>query len=187
MKKGAGANKGSSFEREICKELSLWWTDGDRDDIFWRTAGSGGRATNRMKRGLSTSGAYGDIMAVDASGADLLRLVCFELKRGYGQWCVLDAVDRRPGSKPSMVESFWMQASRSALDANARYAVVIFRRDQKQTMIMSSEGLLTELSRHRGPHRGNKILFIAGGELIFLMPLAEFLEYASPQAMRAIA
>lgn len=43
--------KGSVFEREICKALGRWWTDGERDDIFWRTAGSGARATCRLERG----------------------------------------------------------------------------------------------------------------------------------------
>ena len=38
------AYKGSEFEREMCKCLSLWWTDSKRDDVFWRSAQSGGRA-----------------------------------------------------------------------------------------------------------------------------------------------
>lgn len=37
--------KGSTFERLICKELSLWVTDEERTDVFWRSAMSGGRAT----------------------------------------------------------------------------------------------------------------------------------------------
>jgi len=41
--------KGSSFEREICTILSKWWTNNERDDVFWRTAGSGARATTRSK------------------------------------------------------------------------------------------------------------------------------------------
>lgn len=37
--------KGGNFEREIAKALSLWITNGQREDVFWRSAMSGGRAT----------------------------------------------------------------------------------------------------------------------------------------------
>jgi len=75
--------KGSSFERTICRELSKWWSFGQRDDIFWRTAGSGGMATNRGKQGLRTFGQAGDIQATDPAGQPLLSMFSFELKRGY--------------------------------------------------------------------------------------------------------
>ncbi len=57
--------KGSNFEREICKLLSLWWTNDKRDDIFWRTSGSGARATTRSKTKQKTFGQYGDVQATD--------------------------------------------------------------------------------------------------------------------------
>jgi hypothetical protein len=37
--------KGGAFEREVCKVLSLWVSHGERTDLFWRSAMSGGRAT----------------------------------------------------------------------------------------------------------------------------------------------
>lgn len=74
--------KGSNFEREICKKLSLWWTSGSRDDVFWRSQTSGGRATNRWKKGKRTYGSYGDIASVDPIGEPLLRYWTIELKRG---------------------------------------------------------------------------------------------------------
>lgn len=33
------AKKGSSYERHICKQLSLWWTKGKRDDVVFRIKG----------------------------------------------------------------------------------------------------------------------------------------------------
>ena len=51
MRKGGGKAKGSSFERLICKELSLWITGGEHQDVFWRSAMSGGRSTVAMKKG----------------------------------------------------------------------------------------------------------------------------------------
>lgn len=60
--------KGSSFERKICKDLSLWVSDGKRDDLFWRSAISGGRATVRAKKGQTTANQAGDITATDPMG-----------------------------------------------------------------------------------------------------------------------
>jgi len=48
------SRKGSTWERIVCRRLSLWISDGDDEDVFWRTHGSGGRATRRGKmRGKS--------------------------------------------------------------------------------------------------------------------------------------
>jgi hypothetical protein len=37
--------KGASYERAICKRLSMWVSNLHRQDCFWRSAMSGGRAT----------------------------------------------------------------------------------------------------------------------------------------------
>ena len=42
------AVKGGNFERNFCKNLSLWVSEGRYQDVFWRTRGSGGWST-RMK------------------------------------------------------------------------------------------------------------------------------------------
>ena len=67
MRKGGGNQKGSSFERKICKALSLWVSNGEHEDLFWRTAMSGGRATVARKKGRSVRQS-GDICAVDKDG-----------------------------------------------------------------------------------------------------------------------
>jgi len=77
--------KGQRFEREFCKRLSLWWTGGRRDDVFWRTVGSGAWVTMRKKRGMDAPRRqWGDVVAVDPEGEFLTEHVAFELKRGYG-------------------------------------------------------------------------------------------------------
>lgn len=141
-KKGRGQSKGSSFERLICKQLSLWWTDNERDDIFWRTAGSGARATTRARKGKdSTAGAYGDLTFLDTIGKPLLDLVCFELKRGY-KWDLLDLLDKRAGTKISMIESFWQQAQDSSNQAKVPYSAVIFKRDSRQACILINKAFV---------------------------------------------
>lgn len=68
MKHGGGKGKGTSFERDICTKLSLWMTNGQRKDCFWRSAISGGRATRLHKKGEQINTQAGDICAIDPAG-----------------------------------------------------------------------------------------------------------------------
>jgi hypothetical protein len=80
MKPGGGKQKGSGFEREICKKLSLWVSEGNSDDLFWRSAMSGGRATVRTKKGQKTASGQGDITAVTTEGNKLTDHFVIECK-----------------------------------------------------------------------------------------------------------
>lgn len=71
MRPGGGKSKGAKFERYICKELSLWLTGGRREDCFWRSAMSGGRATFQHRKGVDIR-QCGDITAVSAEGHTFL-------------------------------------------------------------------------------------------------------------------
>lgn len=55
---------GNNYEREISKKLSLWISNGESDDIFWRDLSSGARFTNRKKKEKETV-IKGDIVAID--------------------------------------------------------------------------------------------------------------------------
>jgi hypothetical protein len=68
VRKGGGKQKGASFEREVCVLLSKWVTNGVREDVFWRSAMSGGRATVGHKRGKQHSTQVGDISCIHPSG-----------------------------------------------------------------------------------------------------------------------
>jgi hypothetical protein len=71
--------KGTSFERDTCKRLSLWVTKGERDDVFWRSAVSGGRATTARRYGRHVE-VSGDITAVAPQGHKLTDFVHIECK-----------------------------------------------------------------------------------------------------------
>jgi hypothetical protein len=75
--------KGSAFERLVCRKLSVWVSgDERRGDLFWRSAMSGGRATLARKRG-ETSRIAGDIAAVSPEGhalTDFFYVECKHLK-----------------------------------------------------------------------------------------------------------
>lgn len=80
MKPGAGKVKGAEFERQTCKQLSLWISKGAREDIFWRSAMSGGRATIGLAEGKSHTSQSGDISAVDVLGFKFTERFYIECK-----------------------------------------------------------------------------------------------------------
>ncbi len=65
MKPGAGKGKGSSFERKIGSQLSLWLSHGERHDLLCRTVGSGGQFTTACGK----AGIPGDLRAQAGSVA----------------------------------------------------------------------------------------------------------------------
>jgi len=83
VKSGGGKQKGSAFEREVCKRLSLWITGGEKEDCLWRSAMSGGRATLAKRKGVNLSRQAGDISAVAPEGhrlTDRFYVECKHLK-----------------------------------------------------------------------------------------------------------
>jgi hypothetical protein len=137
--------KGADFERELCKKLSLWWTDDERDDVFWRTAGSGGRATMRGRKGASTYGQDGDIQAVDPVGKPLMDLVTIELKRGYAPATFADILEPTKKGTTPMYLTFFEQAIRSAKNAGSVSWWLIVRRDHRASTIFFPRELAQSL------------------------------------------
>jgi len=87
MRQGGGKAKGAAFERLVCRSLSMWLSRGTRDDLFWRSAMSGGRATVGKKKGLIRESQLGDVSSLLSRGdvaekraAKLMRRCVIECK-----------------------------------------------------------------------------------------------------------
>ena len=141
--------KGGDFEREICKRLSMWWTGGQRDDVFWRSSQSGGRATQRAKSGKATYGSYGDIAAVDPIGEPLLKLFTIELKRGSSYGCPADLLDASPTNAVRPFEAAINQAISSHYAAGSYGWMIIARRDHKIAMVYVGPAAIMRFARWR--------------------------------------
>lgn len=139
--------KGSQFEREFCRRLSEWWSDGEHDDLFWRSSQSGGRATVRRRKGKSTRGHCGDITATDSVGEPLLKLVTFELKRGYGRATIHDLLDQPDTAKEQTWGAWLKQARAAALNAGTPYAIVVHKRDRRRAVIFFPKAFHESLVR----------------------------------------
>lgn len=126
MRKGGGKQKGASFEREICKSLSLWVTAGERGDVFWRSAMSGGRATM-----FSDVRQCGDVCAVASEGAPLTDRYFIECK-AYRDL----QIERWLVTGRGKLADFW-QETKDQARIHSREPLLIFRQNGLPTMFMT--------------------------------------------------
>lgn len=144
-KSKGGSKKGTPFERQIAKELSLWWSDGERDDIFWRTDGSGARATKRRSINIMTANSCGDLGFLDVIGKPFLDVFVVEIKRGYtADLSVLNILDAK-GKNTDVLLHWWRKLTAEARACGKPFGMIIFRRDHRSTCVCISYDCLNYL------------------------------------------
>jgi len=174
--------KGSDFERYIAKTLSKWWTDNEREDIFWRTSQSGGRATTRKKAGKTTANQDGDLCATDPIGQPLINLTSIELKKGYNGWTIKEMIDSRGTRNKTLLETFFAQANREAESQEKSCWWLICRQDRREILIFVNCGFWKWLRRKIEPPNFTyiSILHCEFGP-IYVMKLDIFLTIVKPE------
>ncbi len=175
--------KGGSFERQICKKLGLWWTGGEREDIFWRTAGSGARATMRKKQGKKTANQEGDICATDPIGQPLIDIVTIELKCGYNSWTIKELLDSK--KKETILQKFFTQCRREQEGRKCVGWWLITRQDRKAEMIFFNTKFFVWLVK-RGIKikRKSHIRIWNEGRWVYCLRLEDFLNMVSPNIFK---
>lgn len=182
-----GKHKGGAFEREVCKLLSLWWTNDERDDVFYRSASSGGRATARSRRGKNTANSHGDIMAVDPIGQPLIDLICFEIKRGYNRCTIHDLIDRPDHAAKQEWEKWIEQAEESCKGAGSYSWAIIHQRDRRDPIISMPQKLV-KLFSYRGPNVTSDLKIGVGClEMVSMNFNTSFLNTVSPSELKYAA
>ncbi len=187
MAKGKG--KGSQFERELCTRLSYWWTRNQRDDVFWRSTISGGRATARGRVGKSTYGQYGDVQAVDPIGEPLLKVVTIEAKCGYRGVAFSDLLDAGERMKPIWLD--WLKQVQEAWQKAGSFSwLLVVKRDRRAVLVVFPSGLYQELVERQPSFASvypSVLLRCPGGMTIrrlWAMRLNDFLGAVEPDTFR---
>lgn len=128
-------SKGDSFERDRSRALSLWWSDGERDDLFWRNRTRITSNTPNKERQL------GDLTTVHTDGIPFIETFNVEFKIGYSKtkkgvrhrvipWDLLDIID----GKGKTFEEFWEQTRSDAI-LSKRIPMLIFKRDHHTPVV----------------------------------------------------
>lgn len=190
-KKRRKKNKGPQFERDFCKKLSLWWTEGKRDDVFWRTSGSGARAKTRSKSGQETFGQYGDVQAIDPIGQPLMDICTIELKRGYNNETLSDFIE---GTKRLRLLDFMEQAREDArLKGGYSEWVLVVKRDRKDAILFTPYKFYKDLNSYNRPKMKTIDVFLYNirfrndkkAKRILICSLDWFLGTISPKAIKS--
>lgn len=140
-KKRTNPGKGSNYERDIAKKLSLWASHDKHDDWVWRTSGSGGRAKARSKQGKSTANSCGDLKPEHMGAFFLFKKCTWELKNGYKDWCLLDVIDNtvirknQKNEKIQKIEAFARQSKEDAKNAKVPFPMIVTRKDKRESVL----------------------------------------------------
>lgn len=133
MRPGAGKSKGSAFEREVCRRLSLWLSQGQRDDLLWRSAMSGGRATVQFKTGKVNLTQSGDVSAIGQEAYSFCEKIFTEIKH-YADLSIGRGFLCHTGN----LVTFWHIAVREA----AKYGkspLLVARQNRYPTMALTTQ------------------------------------------------
>jgi hypothetical protein len=202
--------KGPEDERKTCKTLGMWW--GGREDIFWRTSQSGGRATTRAKQKKLTAYAYGDITFTDPTGKPLIDLLLIENKVGYtekhkvvtskktgkvtvqkaiGGINALDFVDSLSAQKAPLLMQWWTKAEQERVLAGRKYSAIIFNRTRRLKCIMIEKRLFDKIQSHEGlwdaATQGCQLQLKLDNFIFIIITLEDFLEWCKPATIRSLA
>jgi hypothetical protein len=119
---------GNTWEREFCKDLSLWWTKGKDDKVFWRSDSSG------AVKGVSELA--GDVKAIKEIGYPLIDNVIIELKRTKQKDIFLDLIRRK---EHSMIGEWWTKLEIEA-DQWKREPLLVIKMVNRQSKVCIYSG-----------------------------------------------
>lgn len=143
MRRGGGKLKGASFERQCCRLLSLWVSFGFRDDCFWRSAMSGGRATifQKKMKGRKGHAQAGDVSAVHPEGAWLVDHFYIECKF-YRDLDIMTGIFKHRGK----FMKFWKETKRHAR-SNKRLPMLIMKQNGIEPLVCFGNTNVTDRIR----------------------------------------
>lgn len=175
----------------ICTKLSRWWTQGpnEREDVFWRTAGSGARAKTRGRKGRKTYGQSGDVCAIDPIGDPLIDLFSIELKRGYNRCSIMDLMDKGEKAACQRHEQWFAQAEESHKNAGSFSWWLIVKRDHRDPLIfMPNLAAETILDGRQDPKFMPSLLLTADAvHEFYCTKLDLWLEQVTPKLVKELS
>lgn len=185
--------KGPNWERECSRLISLWWSNGKRDDLVWRTSGSGNRHTARMKKKKNTYNQAGDLCATDPCIQPLFDLFLIECKVGYTKKTPVNSLDvlhiaDRTGKTNPLLIKWWLKASKECADAKRYSSFIIFKRTNMIPCIAMSHSVYETLATWNGGGPSNQIMFTHDSiiSMIRIFTLSDFFEWCSPRVVMEI-
>lgn len=173
MRPGGGKQKGAQFERDICKLLSQWISRGRYDDVFWRSAMSGGRATIGEAEAQA-----GDISSIRPIGRWLTGWAYMECK--YYANLGMNSLFHFDLTGSNMIFSMWRESELQALEYRKRLLMFAKQNRMPSFVLMRKEEVIRfGLEKHYAIHYN--------AENLFMVWLDKFLKHAAiPERPRLV-
>lgn len=181
MRRGGGKAKGSKFERDSGKALSLWLTYDKHPDIFSRNVLSGGAFTRAETAKKVTARAPGDLMAAHPLAFKFLQKFSIECKHlkdiGLEAW-LWDGQ-----AKTSFGEIIDL-ARRQALSINLQYMVIA--KQNNRDVLIFVDGHIGNVMLASYRRRTSRRVAIAPmyhyfhKQSVFVMRLDDLVRYVDP-------
>ena len=180
MRKGGGKTKGSNFEREVCKTLSLWLSHGADSSLFTRNVLSGGAYTRRT----SDRGTPGDLAASDPRSHAFIQKYCVECK--HHRDLLLSEFVLRPRRLSSLGQII-DKTDRQATEVR-RYFFIVAKQNNREPVVLLPEivGNLLAVQLRRIQKKVDITYHLFFGGDVFCMRLPDFVAFITPETMLEI-
>lgn len=175
MKAGGGKEKGSSFERVISRMLSKWITGNNKEELFWRSAGSGAVSTIGRKKGIK-SNQDGDISSTSAKSHWLTREMYFECKT-Y-QAINITAFFHKTGN----TYSWWCKCFQEAQESR-KYPILIFKGNRTIIYAMVTHSFWGKMDSYLGLKNFDHIRIHSGYDVV-IFNFIDFLNYYDSRSFK---
>lgn len=173
MKIGKGKQKGSNFEREICKELSFWLSDGEYKNVFRRNT-----FTKTGDLIVNPSLEDSEVRSLALKFLDLFNVEC----KCYKHIDLLSELDIGEQKRTKTdLEDWWEQCCSDAIKTKKQPLLIIKRNGHKPYVVADWAALLvcgkySDVSACKM----NSFIFYLKGRKVFLAKLNQFL-YIDPK------
>ena len=123
----AKSSKGSTFERQLARDITLYMSGQDKELWCWRSPGSGSMFT----ASLSNKAMSGDLIALKPGAVPLFDVFSIEAKCGYPSTNPLLAIWKPKGDD---LRDFWTQCSRDAARSD-KLPMLVYKKSGKKVLI----------------------------------------------------
>lgn len=141
MKAGGQKRKGNSFENELAKKLSLWVTNGKREDVLERSPASGGKSTVHRKSGKDFGNIAGDLISVSRESQSLIDSFIIEAKHRAD--ININPLIFGQEAKTGFLE--WWYYLLSECDTHKKLPMIIVKQNRKPVIICLCETGISKL------------------------------------------
>lgn len=182
--------KGEDFERQTCKDLSMWWTHNSDNSVFWRTSQSGGRRTQRQKKGRLTPYSAGDVGLLDPIGVPFLDFFIVELKRGYTKTIdTLSFIDWKFKTNAPVLQQWFEKGEKERQEDGRHGVLLVFKRDRHRRCVMINEKIFLQIKNIRGcfPSPPYTCIIVGNGgnrKCFYIIKYTSFFNWMTPETVK---